>query len=210
MEMTMQSHPREDSGQELQRRTEADRLVLQAHLAEYKVLKARNTATMQWSWALIPAALVFLGLVCNAWQLMDHRLLVWGAAAGIQVIVLISVYQAYDHCMNIAYIETDLHDAVTKLLRRASPGVLAGSFWDYEAYNARTRGEYALWWEWMPVVFLPVLVTVVTLMTVSFSLWDWRGFAVNLLILALATRKTLGVKRARKTWYGGLQYREKA
>jgi hypothetical protein len=203
--MTDQARTREDIAQALPRLSDGEKLLLQVHLEEYRALMARNTSALQWQWALIPAAVIFLGLVANSWDRLDHRLLAWSSVAAVQAAMILASHLGWDLYGVIDYIETDLRRCVQGLLYRAMQPPQEVRFWGYEVYRTRQRGTRPLWWEWTSVGCAPILVCVIAATRRPFSAWDWCGLIVNVLLLTFLVYKTWSMVSLRARWSGSLR-----
>lgn len=164
--------------------------VLQLHISEYQALTNRNTYLVTLQFSLWPILLVFLTLVVQVWNSVDHRLLVWGAALAVQLVGAAWIQLIWEQLNNINYLE----ERVRPLIRQS---LAYGSFWEYEAYLAQERGGVFLGDYWLTLIAVLVL-PVIAIVNPPFIAVNVCGLAGNLgglVFLLWKTKELIQLRR---------------
>ena len=147
------------------------------HIAEYQTLTTRSTywTTMQFS--LAPVLFLVLALAAQAWNFIDHRVLVWGCTFAIQCLIITWYQVGLEIYNNVRYIERKLRPQLRALLN-------TNDAWKYESYLRDQRNPVFVWWEYPPAILSLTTLLIVALFRRSWTPFDYVALAATIISFA--------------------------
>ena len=169
--------------------------LLQLHLAEYQSLMARGTTFLTLEpgiWVLVALLLSFLP---SYWKVMPHYIVIWGALAGVQILVIVLQNTLHDHYVSVQYIDNCLLSKVASL-------VGTNQFWKYESFLAKHRPKSQPWYfELFPTIVLVAIVVatgLVRLLVYQHTISEWLFFSINIIISTVLIIISIRMMKVRK------------
>jgi hypothetical protein len=179
------------------------RFLLDIHLNEYQALMTRSTYYVVMSTAIWPLIFLYLGLLATAWQHLPAKeygfpLIVWAGGFGVQLALWFWTFLVCEQYKTVLYIERNLRPLVQALV--GTP-----TFWQYEPFLKQQRRTPLSRWlelqtEFWVVISIITAVLVRILMSHHFTLWDWIGLAVNVVVLAILILLAVSAAKTRHQW----------
>lgn len=180
---------------------EEEKLLVQAHIADYQVITARISRFMGIQFVPWPALFAFLVLLATAHTLFDaHRVdwgpafLAWGAAGAIQIAVLVYYFALFEVYNHVRYVETILKPRLIRL-------VGTDEVWSYEGFLKRTgKANSPLLGDIGPAVPAISSVVVAGIFRIPGSGWDYIGSALNTALLLIVIASAIRVVNSRRAF----------
>lgn len=168
--------------------------LIQLHIAEYQALTTRNTYWMTMQFALFPMLLLFMALVAQLWNSLDHAVLLWGSALVAQLIVVVWYQAGWEQYNNVRYMERELRPSITNLLRE-------NEFWKYELYLRQQRSRILVWWEYPASFSSFVVLLVIAQLRRPWLALDYYAFAINALMFIFIVWLNINLVRTRHDFF---------
>ena len=180
------------------------RLLMDLHLSEYQTLTARATNYIIMGGIVWPLMISFVGFLGAMWEHLSPSqsaqygffMIGWCSALGVQMALILWTFLACEQYKLVRYIEKDLRTRICQL-------VGSDGFWLFQKRPAR-RSRIARWFELMTEAWVMTGIIAVALfrlaMTHGFSLLDWIGLSLNLIIFSVLLFWGIRAAKIRQQW----------
>jgi len=167
-------------------------MVLQLHIAEYQALTSRATnwlTLLSGVWVLMA---VFITLLPSIWSIVPHVVIVWGALAVLQLMLIFWSQLLYEQYTSVRYIEGKLRCLVAELVGLAP-------FWQYETYVRSQRPKtQPMWYEAAPAYGIFLLGILIVCCRTPLGWGEYVGLAANLAVFYLFLCSLIRAVRVRR------------
>ena len=173
--------------------SEQQRLVVQAHVADYQVVTVRISRFISLQFVPWPALAAFLTVAYYTHTFFDPVLVAWGTAAGAQIAVLVYYFALYEVYNHVRYIENELKPNMAKAL-----SLNPDQFWGYERYLKKTgKANSALWGDITPAAISFLAVIIAALFRIPGSGADYIGSILNAVLLVVTVTSVIRAVKVR-------------
>lgn len=184
-------------------------LLLQAHIAEFETITARNTHWLTLQYALLPILGAAFAVLAQMWNQFDqdpaistqaHRIIIWLAIVFVNVTIIAHTEVGWESYNNVVYLENCLREEIVALVPGSDPARV-GKVLGYEKYLRDQRGKGPKWWE-VPGFFVSsgLLIGGVALFGVLYP-WtpvEWVAVPVNAVLSVMVLKVTIKMIRKRR------------
>jgi hypothetical protein len=173
---------------------------IELHIAEYNALTARCTYYTNIQKIILTAGMTLVAGLIASWKVEPeyNYIFRWGILCVLQIFGIISIRLFSDEYNLIYYIESNLRPKIMELI-----GEEIASFWNYQAFNAKTRSKLYKRVERLAAGYLEVILALFFILFIAVAeqpLWginDSIGLVISILICIFFARTTSDTVRIR-------------